>query len=322
MARKNLINRKVPKKSIILPHLIPLIIPGFEKHSSISTPYVLSFNHLDSQSWFYTFVDIIERKIGREYFPVMRLSDGEYKFILGLQPPTYGDNLINYLKFYMKYLYKKKIGNKKFNANTLPGVSSGSYNIEEVEKIKKKYSKWIKIIAESGILALHLTYSKNPFQEQYHFKLNKWLSENNIMLNSNNYFPFYFVYALLRGSEKHRILFKRNILVLHSAKGSKREKIRNALLDEGVNSVNWIEISSSRSLFDEIEIESYHGKVDLALVGAGVGKPNILVQLEKLKVPCIDAGFVFEVWADENNKWLRPMMVSDDEWNLEKVRFI
>lgn len=44
-----------------------------------------------------------------------------------------------------------------------------------------------------------------------------------------------------------------------------------------------------------------------------MGKANILCQLEPLQVPCIDAGFVFEVWANDKNKFLRPFMVTDKD---------
>ena len=83
----------------------------------------------------------------------------------------------------------------------------------------------------------------------------------------------------------------------------------------------WLSISPDRSLFDTIDIDAYVGNVDLAFIGAGVGKANIMVQLAKLKVPCIDAGYVFEVWADEDKKWLRPFMVPDNEWDERKIKF-
>jgi hypothetical protein len=69
-----------------------------------------------------------------------------------------------------------------------------------------------------------------------------------------------------------------------------------------------------RSLFDHLELGPYLGKVDIALLGAGVGKPNILVQLKPLKVPCIDAGYLFMVWENHENKWKRAFCATDDEW--------
>ena len=62
-------------------------------------------------------------------------------------------------------------------------------------------------------------------------------------------------------------------------------------------------------------------KADIAFIGAGVGKFNIFHQLEDLKIPCIDIGFVFEVWANEENKLLRPYMVNDSEWDNSKINF-
>ena len=57
----------------------------------------------------------------------------------------------------------------------------------------------------------------------------------------------------------------------------------------------------------------------MALVGAGIGKSNILVQMESLNVPCIDAGFVFEVWANPENKWNRAVCACDEDYaNAEK----
>jgi len=88
-----------------------------------------------------------------------------------------------------------------------------------------------------------------------------------------------------------------------------------------VAEVHWCSISSSRSLFDRIDISGYIGRVDIAVVGAGVGKPNILVQLEPLQVPCIDAGFVFEVWANPENKWKRAWCVPDEKFDVNKVKF-
>ena len=52
-----------------------------------------------------------------------------------------------------------------------------------------------------------------------------------------------------------------------------------------------------------------HDKPDICLLGAGVGKAALFSQLEPLGIPCIDAGFAFEVWADPEQQWHRPYMV-------------
>jgi hypothetical protein len=314
--------RKIPKRSLILPELIPLTIPDFYKHSEPIVPNVLSFQKIDSEQWFNSLVDLVVSKIGKEYLPVMRMSDGEYIFLLGHIYPHYeGHTLVKYIKKVLSIAKQKLNSKKEFQASTLPGVSSGSYLVHEINGQKKKIADQIKFIAQHGVLALHLTYGINPFQEHYHYPLKKWFSKNQIELNQHNCFPFYFVYALLRGSNKKKLFVDKSVIVFHSAKGIKREKIEKSLLKEGVKEIIWYEISASRSMFDEIDFKPEHFNADIALVGAGVGKFNILEQLKALNIPCIDAGFVFEVWADENNKWKRPIMVPDWEWVDEKIEF-
>lgn len=315
-------NRKIDKRSLILEELVPLIIPDFLKHSEPVAPNVLAFNKKTSEDWFLKFADEVEAKMGKEYLPIMRLSDGEYSFILGNIPTvTLNRGFLNSTFNILKYIRSKIRNWGRFKALTFPGVPSGNYSRIEVTQVKESYAKYLKKIAGNGILALHLTYSVKPFQEQYHYPLQQWLNRNQIPLHDGNYVPFYFVYALLRGNQKSRLLKNRRILIIHSATGDKKERIKKTLIKEDVNEIFWLSISPDRSLFDIIDINPYIGKVDLAIVGAGVGKANILTQLEKLKVPCIDAGYVFEVWADEDKKWLRPIMVPDWEWEKVKIKF-
>ena len=86
--------------------------------------------------------------------------------------------------------------------------------------------------------------------------------------------------------------------MIHSATGPKQDAIKSSLIREGAKEVLWHAISTSRSLYDVIPVEQFVGAVDLCVFGAGIGKPAILAQLEPLGVPCIDAGYVMEVWAD------------------------
>ena len=74
-------------------------------------------------------------------------------------------------------------------------------------------------------------------------------------------------------------------------------------------------------MFGIIELQKEYYDSEIAFIGAGVGKFNITSQLEPLNIPCIDVGFVFEVWANEENKWKRPVMVPDCEWEDAKISF-
>ena len=70
-------------------------------------------------------------------------------------------------------------------------------------------------------------------------------------------------------------------------------------------------------MFDSIDVEKFKDEVDIVFVGAGIGKPNILVQLKVLNVPCIDLGYIFEVWADSSKKFDRAGCASDKDWELK-----
>ncbi len=157
-----------------------------------------------------------------------------------------------------------------------------------------------------------------PFQQHYFPSLGRWLLRNNIALTSRNYVPFYFIYALLRGPRQQDILRGRRILVVHSAQGMKRKAITKSLQDCGAINVAWLEISGNRSWHDTLTISPYIGKVDICLVGAGIGKPKILNHLRPLNVPCIDAGYVFEAWADSAVAKFRAFMLPDTDPDSHK----
>ena len=178
------------------------------------------------------------------------------------------------------------------------------------------YTRLLKEISGAGILAVHLTHaSPKPFHQHYFPALGNWLAENKVHLTFGNYVPFYFVYALLRGPRRVELLKGKRVLVVHGAMGEKRSKITGALKKEGVAEIYWLPISGERSLFDRLDCSPWTRKVDLCLVGAGIGKPNVLTQLKSLSVPCIDAGYVFEVWADPRLAAHRPFMKPDIEAN-------
>ena len=251
--------RVISKKSKILKYLISLDIPHFSKEN-VNT-CVLSVKNISSTAWYTEFVNIIKKNIGKKYFPIIRLSDGEYIFLVGLKKPLYYGNFFNYIRDYVIFLYEKFYKYRtKFKARTLPNVSSGTYTKNENNLLKKFFLKEIKKISNEGILALHLTYAEKSFQERYHFPIYKIFKENNIEINQFNYYPFYFVYALLMGKDNNKLFRKRRILIIHSATGDKKERINNYFISIGVEKIEWIKISSSRSFYDKIDCKKYIGK--------------------------------------------------------------
>jgi hypothetical protein len=311
----------LPKEYQILPYSIPFIIPGFEK-TYLDGDYVLSLSEKDSKIWFQEFVCKIENGINKKNFlPICRMSDGEFIFCVGERLPSKRIGMLHRIIYFFRRKLSKAVKGSNFIANTLPNVPSGNYTQQERELALNQYAKNIKVISEKGILALDFTYWEKPFQEQYFNAFYKWMEKNNITINEINYFPFYFVYACLLGPEVKRILAGKKVLVIHSASGNKRNSIKNKLYEIGCLNVEWLEISVSRSLYDTIDLGNILEQPDIVLIGAGVGKPNIMVQLETLSVPVIDAGYVFEVWYDESTKWIRRYCVADDAYVPENVAF-
>lgn len=290
----------LPTQYQVLPYTIAFRVPGFE-YLQRPGDRTLALRDWHCEDWFNLFVDrLVEACGSRNYLPVCRMSDGEYLFALGEQPPDVRLPLIARTHEHIRSWGRRL---RSFRAATRPGVSSGSYSQCEVMAARTRYADLVAEISRQGILALHLTYGDcahgaRPFQERYHPALARWLTQHGIVLTDKNYFPFYFVYAAFCGYRRGELLRDRRLLLVTSAAGEKRQRIQSTLLAEGAAEVRWQEISNSRSMFDVVDIARHIGGVDLALIGAGVGKPNVLVQLQPLQVPCIDVGYLMEVWAN------------------------
>lgn len=306
-----MIENKLPKEYIILDHVIDLNLNEFQV--SCSNTKTLSVTNIDSNIWFEEFCDRVELSINKKIFlPVLRLCDGEYIFLIGKNIASKRINLFKRIIINLKE-YVKQLINYRLVAGGENRYKSGSYSANERKDVLKSYISDIREISKSGILALHFSWSDVPFTEALWPKIKSIFDLNEIRINSENYVPFYFVYALLSGSKSRLVFENRNILVVNGAQGEKKIRIINNLQKKGVNNVVWISISEERSLFDIIDLENIDQNVDLALIGAGVGKLNILKQLSVLSIPCIDIGFYFEILANEQLRFERTMCFTDND---------
>jgi hypothetical protein len=283
----------------VLPAAVDLDIPGFAAMRSYRLR-TFATSAEPASSVFARFVATISECQGK-FLPVMRMSDGEYLFNLGFQPPSVRHGL-SYPWHYLRHLVarfrprRRLVAGGSHAGRSLYG--SGQYTREEIGRIRELYVRVCRSVSKAGFLAIDLSFCSIPFQEAFFPALRSWLASNEITLTERNYVPFYFVYAMLTGPQRHRLLRGRRILVIHSAVGDKQERIKASLVREGATDVLWHTISPDRSLYDVVPVERFVGAVDLCVFGAGIGKPAILAQLEPLGVPCIDAGYVMEVWAD------------------------
>lgn len=312
----------LPKPYRIMDHAIPFVIPGFEQHFS---PYDFTFTPepITSEEWFTEFTDRVCAALGKTYLPVCRASDGEFLFLFGYQPPSLRWRPIKRLALWTETAAARLLARHKgFEAVTAQGVSSGCMPWHEWRRRRESLSDDYRRILRDGILAMHLNFSIVPYQEHYFPPLSQWLQASGVPITTSNYVPFYFVYAILRGPRRQEILADRDLVVVHSATGYKRACIERALFAEGVRRLQWITISPSRSVADVVDLSLVTGQPQLCLVGAGVGKAAILRQLQPLNIPCIDAGFVLEVWADPEKRWDRPIMLPDLDYDLDRIRFL
>lgn len=291
-------------KSRIFNYLIPFYLDGF--YNNEITGAVLALRDIDCNEWFNDFKKTINESKRGSFLPICRLSDGEYSFICGPQPPIKNNLLSQFISRFI-FFTKQFFSNGGMNAETSRGISSGIYNKFEIEKSRIKYLNSLREISLNGILALHLTYAKKPFQERYHYKLSSIFQKNNIEITRHNYFPFYFVYAYFLTHDFVNYINGKNVLIITGASEGKADKVTNYFTGIGAGSVHFYKISENRSLFDTINVDILLPlDIDICFVAAGIGKPNILIQLKQLCCPCIDVGFMFEVWANPKLAYSRP----------------
>ncbi len=311
----------LPAAYRVLPATVPFHVPGFERQRNLAG-VVFAPEPVDCREWFERFTARVSNAIGSTYLPVCRMSDGEFLLLFGFQPPSI--RLPMARRAWIRCLQAREMIRHRiggFRAETAPGVSSGAMSHAERLTLAPVLSKQYAEIANEGILGLHLIYATNPFQEQYFPAVRKWLAEHAVRLTLDNYVPFYFVYALLRGPAFPSLIAGRRVLVVHSATGDKREAITRSINEAMPRGVEWLSISATRSFADTLDLTRLQDRPDICLLGGGVGKAHLFPQLRPLGIPCIDAGFAFEVWSDPEKQWDRPYMTPDSGFDASRVRF-
>jgi len=245
---------------------------------------------------FYTrLLKVIEK---RQHFPVVRLADGEYQFLLEKNE----FNLRKPIKVLLRNLVGelvRKIFKQKFEARSKT-YTSGVYDASDLVHIKSQYSKCLKHVSANGVLALYTVIKPDFYTEQYLPKLWGFFEEQSIKLNSGNYIPFYFIYIILTNKKYSEIYHGRHVHLITSFDESRKRKINKSLISLGVKRITWTKLSRDKSLFDTLDVDAIPSDVDIVFVGAGVGKVNIFNQLYSLSVPIIDAGYIFETWQESH----------------------
>jgi hypothetical protein len=311
----------LPPAYRVLSTSVPFYVPGFEKQRY---PQCFAFapEPVECDAWFDRFAGRVLQAVGSSYLPVCRMSDGEFLLLFGFQPPSVRHPLLRRWRIRLsqtRHMIRQRLVG--FQAQTAPGVSSGAMSHAEQKAFVPTLSTRYLEIASDGILGLHLGYAHEPFQEQYFPAVRRWLEQHDVTLTLDNYAPFYFVYGLLRGPVFPDLIGGRRVLIVHSATGPKREAITRSIEAAHPRGIEWLTISPSRSFADRLDLSRLEDKPDLCLLGGGVGKSALFPQLRPLGIPCLDAGFSFEVWADPDKQWDRPYMTPDPSFDPARIRF-
>jgi hypothetical protein len=298
-------------------HRVPLALPAFGRQVPDGTVTQLAPERRDARSWYEAFEQRVSRGAG--YLPLYRMSDGEFVFVCGWRPypatflPKYPALT---LKSWAKAALRK--GTSQFRSGSA-GYGFETYDAREWADAKRGYAQRVRSIAEEGILAINFA-AHDQFPTQYVAPMCRWMERSDIPLTPANYFPFYFVYALLLGPSALSLYMGRRVLVVTSdEEGTKAKGIERSLRALGIASFQFIRISRTKAMFDRIDVR-HVGDVDLVLIGAGVGALNVLEQVRPLGALSIDAGYVLDcLWQPHEFVGRRLFTLPDEGSPLLRV---
>jgi len=294
---KDIIN-KMPESLFVK----KLIIPGYE--DECNNVITLSSSDVDVDKQYSNLVNRINESMGRRFLPVIRVSDGEFNLLLGDQFPGPWWPIHIRIKKIIGLLKRKFINTKSFSNATYSG--GNDVNTSEIEFIRISAISGVKLIMKEGVLAAHLSLTNKPFQADYLVPFFSTLEKNKIEINSRNIVPFYFIYPIVLSYYGDFLFENKSVMIIHSAKGEKKNKIINAVKARSASKVIWLSISHNNTFYDHLDVENYIGKADIAFIGAGVAKLLLMEQLSVLNIPIVDIGFAFEVWCNPTLSVERP----------------
>jgi hypothetical protein len=236
--------------------------PHFQRFSKVRVARewecsVLLPKGVPAQNLFDLFFNHVIQAIDRHaYLPIARFCDGEYGF------------------------YSGRV------TTTCWGERGSSLQEEGVESL---HTNALRTIHQNGVLCpnLNLVYIKMQagFLE--------FLTKQGIILQ--NYAPFYFVYALLVHPEFLSRLRSCSVALITSFKNKNASAILKTLQNMGIRDVSCHELPESGVAHGKFDF-TLGRRVDVALVGAGIGAPLVLARLQNESCVSIDSGFVFHLW--------------------------
>jgi hypothetical protein len=221
---------------------------------------------VSGQSLFDSFLNhVIQAVDQRRYLPIARFCDGEYSFYSGKETTTCW-------------------GERQSSLNT--------------EGVKLLHTNALRTIHENGVMCPNLNLAYLGYQSDFL----EFLAKNGMPLK--NYAPFYFVYALLVNPIFISKLRNCAVALITSFKNKNLSAILKTLENMGIRNVHRYEIPESGVAHGKYDL-TIDRRIDVALVGAGIGTSLVLAHLEKESCVSIDSGFVFHLWDGTFDRYER-----------------
>lgn len=236
--------------------------------------------------------------LGKRHLPIYRMADGEFQFLLARRCRTAFCNMQTFRAW-------------AFGMRTCWGER---YTRSEYASVYERLVQSIRQVASVGMIGLYFAIRTDKWGEEYFRPMCKWFEQNKIQLSSDNYIPFYFVYALLSGPVSRELFYNRNVLIITHYDESKRSMLERSLIARGAKKVSFINISATRSALVKLDLSSLVCTQDISLVGGGIGSVSIVEQLAPLGAPAIDAGIFLETLVNPSRRTERPFLCSDECW--------
>ena len=271
------------------PFLIDISLEEYEQ--SVKKKFVLQYSlaNLENSVWYENFLNKIENSINQKYFPVLRISDGEFLFSLGFRFPKF--NKKTKLKTYIKSFISAYILGRKtiWFMSGSKGYGYEKYSYFDWRSKRKLFIDSVRKISEEGILAVGFVKQVEPYGEEYHKPMLRWF-----------YYPFYYVYAMLNGIGLKKLVDGRRILIVSSHNLSETLNIENELIKRGAREFFHYKISRTGAMNDVLDVSRLPNNVDIVFVAAGVGSAQIIPQLKFYETCIIDAGYCIDLLANCN----------------------
>lgn len=300
-------------------HKVRQSFPSFSKTAALGMPEIFALEARDCNEWYKAGMAPLFEAVGENrHFPLFRISHGELHLALGrrLRPDATAKQKCAHLYHKLKQALRLEAPHREG-----PTVN-GTWEIftrDELDAARARYIPALRNIANEGLLAA--CFQTNAGYVEYFPDYYDWLDEHEIPLNGTNYVPFYSVYSMVFGPDSERIFKNRSVLVINYLPDQKQQVLREALNARDVSNVQFISIRPDKALFQDLNLSTVKGNVDVVLLGAGCGAAPMTEQLKPLQAVVIDAGFAIDALAKPEACWNRAFCIPDEKFDSGKVSF-